>query len=60
MYNHVIHSFFKTTLHLFDRPYSVSDDRIDIVIYINGRLYFCVDLEQIAVLFSNFPKEAEF
>ena len=52
MYNHVIHSFFNTTLHLFDRPYSVSDDMDDNVIYIkvigewliNGNVNFVVSV----------------
>lgn len=61
MYNHVIHSFFKTTLHLFDRPYSVSDDMDDIVIYINGRLYFCVEhWNKLLYYFPTFRKKQSF
>lgn len=61
MYNHVIHGFFKTTLHLFDRPYSVSDDMDDIVIYINGRLYFCVEhWNKLLYYFPTFQKKQSF
>lgn len=43
MYNCVIHSFFKRTLHVFKGAYEVSEMTEDIVIYINGRIYFCVE-----------------
>jgi phosphohistidine swiveling domain-containing protein len=42
MYNRIIHDFFKTTLHLFERPYPETNITDDIITCINGRMYFCV------------------
>ena len=61
MYNHVIHSFFKTTLHLFERPYAVSEDLDNVVIYINGRIYFCVEhWNELIHYFPTFQKKQSF
>ncbi len=62
MYNHVIHSFFKRTLHLFEGSYEVAEETTeDIVIYINGRIYFCAEhWNELLHYFPTFHKQQSF
>lgn len=61
MYNHVIYSFFKRTLHVFKGAYQVPEITEDIVIYINGRIYFCAEhWNELLHYFPTFNKQQSF